>query len=108
MVVTMVNQIPMVQTRFKIKTKQYFGATELPLILASTDLGYLLCLDAHKATHRAGELVLSVTKQTAYIVGAKRMLLSIRRKCTAPGRGPCRSIPDERGPKKKIWPWCRR
>jgi len=82
MVITVRNDIPMVQTRFKIKTAQYFGAKELPLVLASTDLGFLLCLDAHKQTHRAGDLALSVTKQSAYVVGAKKLLLSIRKKCT--------------------------
>ena len=81
MVVYMERGIPMVQTRFKVKTKQYFGATQLPLILASTELGYLLCLDAHNATHRAGDLALSVTKQTAFVVGGKKLLLSIRRRC---------------------------
>ena len=58
MVVFIVGGVPMVQTRFKVKTMQYFGATQLPLILASTELGYLLCLDAHNATHRAGDLAL--------------------------------------------------
>ena len=50
MVIEIRNGIPMVQTRFKIKTQHYFGATELPLILASTNLGYLLCQDAHDRT----------------------------------------------------------
>ena len=71
----------MVQTRFKVKTQHYFGATELPLILASTNLGYLICQDAHDRTHRAGDLALSVTKQIAFIVGGKKILLSIRKKC---------------------------
>ena len=44
MVVVIRNGIPMVQTRFKVKTRHYFGATELPLILASTNLGFLICL----------------------------------------------------------------
>ena len=74
MVITIRNNIPMVQTRFKIKTMQYFGVDELPLILASTELGYLLCQDAHDVTHRAGDLALSVTKQHAYILGAKKLL----------------------------------
>ena len=47
MVVDVKKGIPMVQTRFEIKTQHYFGATELPLILASTRLGFLLCQDAH-------------------------------------------------------------
>ena len=51
MVITIRNNIPMVQTRFKIKTMQYFGVDELPLILASTELGYLLCQEAHDTTH---------------------------------------------------------
>ena len=63
MVITVRNNIPMVQTRFKIKTKHYFGVDELPLIMASTELGYLLCQDAHDLTHRAGHLALSATKQ---------------------------------------------
>ena len=81
MVVELRMGIPMVQTRFKVKTQHYFGASELPLILASTGLGYLLCQDAHEKTHRSGDLALSYTKQTAYVVGAKQLLLSIRRKC---------------------------
>ena len=81
MVVEVINGIPMVQTMFKVKTQHYFGATELPLILASTKLGFLLCQDAHDRTHRAGDLALSVTKQVAFIVGAKKLLLSIRKKC---------------------------
>ena len=81
MVVEIKLGIPMVQTRFKVKTQHYFGATELPLILASTRLGFLLCFDAHEKTHRAGNLALTVTKQVAFIVGAKKLLLSIRKKC---------------------------
>ena len=65
-----------------IEIKQhYFGATELPLILASTRLGFLLCFDAHEQTHLAGDLALTVTKQVAFIVGAKKVLLSIRKNC---------------------------
>ena len=67
MVVEIKLGIPMVQTRFKVKTQHYFGATELPLILASTRLGFLTAL--------------TVTKQIAFIVGAKKLLLSIRKKC---------------------------
>jgi hypothetical protein len=81
MVVEIKLGIPMVQTRFKVKTQHYFGATELPLILASTRLGFLLCLDAHERTHLAGDLALSVTKQVTFIVGVKKPLLSIRKKC---------------------------
>ena len=81
MVITVRDSIPYVQTRFKIRTQRYFGATELPLVLGSTDLGYLLCKDAHDVTHRAGDLALSVTKQSAYIIGAKKILLSIRKRC---------------------------
>ena len=55
MVIEVRQEIPMVQTRFKLKTQHYFGATELPLILASTDLGYLVCKDAHERTHRSGD-----------------------------------------------------
>ena len=54
MVIEVRQGIPMVQTRFKLKTQHYFGATELPLKLASTDLGYLVCKDAHERTHRLG------------------------------------------------------
>ena len=60
---------------------QYFGAWELPLVLGSTDLGYMLCQDAHNQSHRAGDLALSITKQTAYIVGGRKILLSIRMHC---------------------------
>jgi hypothetical protein len=80
MVVVIRNWIPMVQTRFKVKTQNYFGPTELPLILASTNLGFLICQDAHDRTHRAGDLALSVTKQVAFVVGGKKILLSIRKK----------------------------
>ena len=73
MVVELREGIPMVQTRFKRKTQHYFGATELPLILASTKLGYPICKDAHDRTHRAGDLALSVTKQVAFVVGAKKI-----------------------------------
>jgi hypothetical protein len=49
-----INQgLHMVHTRFKVKTQNFFGATELPLILASTRLGFLLCFDAHEQTHQA-------------------------------------------------------
>ena len=81
MVITVRNSIPMVQTRYKVKTMQYFGAWELPLVLGSTDLGYMLCQDAHNQSHRAGDLALSITKQTAYIVGGRKILLSIRKHC---------------------------
>ena len=77
MVIEIRKDIPMVQTRFKKKTQHYFGASELPLILASTDLGFLICKDAHERTHRSGDIALSVTKQIAFIVGAKKVLLSI-------------------------------
>ena len=56
MIITVRDSIPMVQTRYKVKSKQYFGAWELPLVLGSTDLGFLLCLDAHEQSHRAGDL----------------------------------------------------
>ena len=81
MVVTVSDSKPMVQTRYKVKSKQYFGAWELPLVLGSSDLGFLLCLDAHEQSHRAGDLSLSISKQTAYVVGARAILLSIRKKC---------------------------
>ena len=66
MVITVRDSIPYVQTRFKIRTQQYFGATELPLVLGSTDLGYLLCKDAHDVTHRAGDLVSDQAKRLHY------------------------------------------
>ena len=81
MVIELREGIPMVQTRCKKRVSAYFGATELPLILASTSLGYLLCQDAHDACHRGGDMALTVTKQVAYVIGAKNMLQSIRRKC---------------------------
>ena len=81
MVIEMKQDIPMVQTRLKKKTQHYFGATELPLILASTSLGFLICQDAHDRTHRAGDIALSVIKQIAFVVGAKKVLLSMRKKC---------------------------
>ena len=81
MVITVRDSIPMVQTRYKVKARQHFGASELPLVLGSTSLGFLLCLDAHELSHRAWDLSLSVTKQTAFLVGAKAILLSIRKKC---------------------------
>ena len=71
----------MVQTRYKKRVSAYFGATELPLILASTNLGYLLCQDAHDACHKGGDMALTITKQVAYVIGAKNMLQSIRKKC---------------------------
>jgi hypothetical protein len=82
MVIEIKQGIPMVQTRFKVKTQHYVGATELPLILVSTRLGFLLCFDAHEQTHWAGDLALTVTKQVAFIVGAKKLLLLIRKTCT--------------------------
>ena len=71
----------MVQTRFKLKVAQYFGATSLPLILASTDLEYLLCKDAYDKTQSTSDLALAVTKQVAFILGANKLLTNIRRKC---------------------------
>ena len=73
--------IPMVQTRYKKTVSAYCGATELPLVLASTNLGYLLCQDAHAACHKGGDMALTVTKQVAYVISAKNMLQSIRKKC---------------------------
>ena len=63
MIITVRDSIPMVQTRYKVKTQQYFGAWELPLVLGTTDLGFLLCMDAHSLSHRAGDLALSITKR---------------------------------------------
>ena len=113
MVVEVKDNIPMVQTRYKKKVSAYFGATELPLILASTNLGYLLCQDAHDACHRGGDMALTVTKQVAYVMGAKNLLQSIRRKCmtcreelAVPERQRMVDIPVEQqggdGPFKKI------
>jgi hypothetical protein len=68
-----------------MKVHQYFGATELPLVLASSDLGYLLCQDAHDQCHRSEDMAhmaLAVAKQTAYVLGAKGLLTSIKRKRT--------------------------
>ena len=81
MVIENRENIPMVQTRYKKKVSTYFGASELPLILASTNLGYLLCQDAHDSCHRGGDMALTVTKQVAYVMGAKKLLQTIRRKC---------------------------
>ena len=58
MVIEIRKDIPMIQTRLKKKTNHYFGASELPLILASTDLGFLICKDAHDRTHRSGDITL--------------------------------------------------
>ena len=44
-------------------------------------MGFLICQDAHNRTHRAGDLALSVTKQIAFVVGGKKILLSSRKKC---------------------------
>ena len=38
LVIVVKNDIPWVQTRFKIKVKQYWGAAELSVVLASTCL----------------------------------------------------------------------
>ena len=75
------NSIPLVQTRFKVKVKQFFGRTELPVVLANTRLGYLICEDAHNQCHRSGDMALTLTKQVAYVIGAKKILINIRRKC---------------------------
>ena len=113
MVIEMKDGIPMVQTRFKRKCHHYFGSQELPLILASTEMGFMICLDAHAQTHRSGDMALTVTKRVAYVVGAKKVLLSIRRKCmicrreqAAPLRQRMGDMPEELqemvGPFKKI------
>ena len=113
MVIELKDGIPMVQTRFKRKCHHYFGAQELPLILASTEMGFMICLDAHEQTHRSGDMALTVTKSVAFVVGAKKVLLSIRRKCmvcrreqAAPLRQRMGDMPEELqemvGPFKKI------
>ena len=81
LIIIIKDDIPYVQTRFKVKVHQYWGATELPTILASTRLGYLICLDAHDQCHKGNDMALTITKQTAYIVGAKKILSSIRKRC---------------------------
>ena len=80
-VVELKNGIPMVQTRFKRKSHPFFGAQELPLILASTEMGITICLDAHNQKHRSGDMALTMTKSVAFVVGAKKILQSIRSKC---------------------------
>ena len=73
--------IPLVQTRHKVRVQKYWGRTELPVVLASTRLGYLICEDAHEQCHRSGDQALTLTKQVAYVVGGKKILTNIRRKC---------------------------
>ena len=113
MVIELKDGIPMVQTRFKRKSHHFFGAQELPLILASTEMGYMVCLDAHNQTHRGGDMALTMTKAVAFVVGAKKILQSIRRKCmicrreqAAPLRQRMGDMPEELqevvGPFKKI------
>ena len=113
MVVELKQGIPMVQTRFKRKSQHFFGAQELPLILASTEMGFMVCLDAHNQTHRSGDMALTMTKNVAFVVGAKKILQSIRRKCmicrkeqASPLRQRMGDMPEELqeivGPFKKI------
>ena len=44
MVVDIKDSLAMVQMRFNLESDQYFGTTELPFILGTTSLGYLLCV----------------------------------------------------------------
>ena len=96
----------MIQTRYKIKTAQYFGATELPLILASTNLGYLFCKDAHDQSHQTADLDLAITKQVAYILGAKGFLTNIRRKCMVCRKELAKPLRQRMGdmPEELQWP----
>ena len=63
------------------KDSSVLWVSELPIILASSDLGFLLCQDAHNVTHRSEDLALSITKHTAYVIEAKKLPLSIRKIC---------------------------
>ena len=96
----------MVQTRFKLKVAQYFGATSLPLILASTDLEYLLCKDAYDKTQSTSDLALAVTKQVAFILGANKLLTNIRRKCMKCRQELAKTIKQRMGdmPEELQWP----
>ena len=75
------NDIPMVQTRFKVKLSLYFGTTELPMVLGSSTLSYLMCLDAHQRCHKAEKGSLAVSRQTCFVIGAQKVLVQIKKRC---------------------------
>ena len=75
------NGIIVIQGRASIGMKQFFGQANLPVIMGSTRIAYLIMLDAHKQDHAGKDITLATSRHTAWIVNASKLASQICKGC---------------------------
>ena len=71
--------IKVIQGRAATGMRKFFGQDELPVIMGSTRIAYLIMLDAHCQDHTGRDITLATSRHTAWIVNAKKLAKSIVR-----------------------------
>ena len=75
------NSLKVIQGRASTGIRHFFGQGELPVIMGSTRLAFLIMLDAHKQDHAGRDITMATSRHTAWIVNAKKLAKSIVRNC---------------------------
>ena len=71
------NGLKVDQGRASTGMRHFFGQGELPVIMGSTRLAFLIMLDAHKQDHAGRDITIATSRHTAWIVNAKKLAKSI-------------------------------
>ena len=61
--------------------RNFFGQSDLPVIMGSTRLAYLIMLDSHCQDHAGRDITMATSRHTAWIVNAKKLAKSIVQNC---------------------------
>ena len=76
-----IDGLHVIQGRASTGMLKFFGQNYLPIIMGSTRIAYLIMLDAHCKDHTGRDITLAMSRQTAWIVNAKKLSKSIIRNC---------------------------
>ena len=73
--------LKVVKGRASVGMMNFFGQGELPVLMASTRIAYLIMLDAHCQDHAGRDITISTSRHTAWIINAKQLAKRIVRNC---------------------------
>jgi len=73
--------IIVVEGRASHGMRQFFGQTNLPVIMGSTRVAYLVMLEAHNQDHAGKDITLATSRHAAWIVNARKLASQICKHC---------------------------
>ena len=73
--------IIVVEGRASSGMRQFFGQNNLPVIMGSTRVAYLVMLEAHNQDHAGIDITLATSRHTAWIVNARKLANQICKSC---------------------------